>query len=51
MHSRCLDAIKANIDIHIGAFLVRSSRRSSIVMCCSAMQMATLMSSKVVTIY
>ena len=41
MQSRCLDAIKANVDIHIG---VLEHRPSSVVMCCSAMQMTRSMS-------
>ncbi len=51
MQSRCLDAIKANVDIHIGVFPVRSSRQSSVVMCCSAMQMTRLMSAQAVAMF
>ena len=44
MHSRCLDAIKANVDIHIRVFPVAACGRSSVVMSCSAMPMTRFMS-------
>ena len=48
MQSRCLDAIKANVDIHIG---VLEHRPSSVVMCCSAVQMTRLMSAQAVAMF
>lgn len=55
LHAVCkagvFDASKTNIDTHIGAFPVGSSRRSSVVMCCSVMQLTRLVSARVVAIF